>query len=146
MSQQATWDEIPSLCLDDDDCPATSDTNNRRHLRLNQGMVRELMLDKKQHNSIVKMATQTKVVDGLLLDVSLSGIRMSVPRVATEGETIKVGFFLNNQKIIVNATTRWVKDVATYSIIGAEFINLDQNHSELINSLTNAATFNGIAN
>lgn len=143
-----TWDKIPSLNLemDNDYEDRLKSKEGRRHDRTDATALKKL-LPGNLTRLPVRVGTVAKgVFDGLILDLSKSGMRIRIPKALNKGEQIKVGFILNQRTIMAKATTRWVSIKQNFCDVGLQFENLPEADGELIAHLTAASMLSQVGN
>jgi hypothetical protein len=143
-----TWDNIPSLNLemDNDYDDRLKSKEGRRHDRTDALALKKL-LPGNLTRLPVRVGTVAKgVFDGLILDLSASGMRIRIPKALNKGEQIKVGFILNQRTIMAKATTRWVSIKENFCDVGLQFENLPAADGELIAQLTAASMLSQVGN
>lgn len=139
--QNKTWDDIPTLklAMDEDYEDRLKSKQARRHERTEVASLKNILPGNLSHLRI-RIGTAAKgVFEGLILDLSESGVRIRIPKALNKGELVKVGFFLNKQTIIAKATTRWLDVKEKFCDAGLEFNDLPPADAELIGQLTTAA-------
>jgi len=88
----------------------------------------------------IRVGTIAKgVFDGLILDLSESGLRIRIPKALNKGEQVKVGFILNQRTFMAKATTRWVSVKERFCDVGLQFEDLPVADGKLIAELTSAS-------
>jgi len=135
-----TWDAIPSLNLgmDEDYDERLKSKSKRRHERTDVASLKNV-LPGNLNRLPIRIGTAAKgVFDGLILDLSESGVRIRIPKALNKGEQVKVGFILNKRTLMAKAVTRWVTVKEKFCDVGLEFQDLSQADSELIAHLTSA--------
>lgn len=135
------WDEIPSLNLEmDGDYEARLKAKQgRRHERSDAASLKNILPGNPARLPI-RIGTAAKgVFDGLLIDLSASGLRIRIPKALNMGEAVKVGFILNKRTILAKATTRWVAVKERYCDVGLQFKDLAGDDADFIAQLTSAS-------
>lgn len=141
MSFNKTWDDIPTLHLelDTDYEKRLKSKQARRHDRADAAALKSI-LPQNLSRLQIRVGTAAKgVFDGLILDLSASGVRIRIPKALNKGEGVKVGFILNQRTIMAKATTRWVEIKENFCDVGLEFTDLPPADAELITQLTSAS-------
>ncbi|MBU0479691.1 MAG: PilZ domain-containing protein [Proteobacteria bacterium] len=135
-----TWDSIPSLSLemDNDYEDRLKSKEVRRHDRAHFNTIKNLL--HQNYTSIpIRIATAAKgTFDGVIIDLSASGIRVSIPKELNEGERIKVGFIINKRTIMANGVARWTCNDGDKHTAGIEFHGIAADDREFIGSLSAA--------
>lgn len=146
MSNDKSWDNIPSLnlTLDTDYDNRLKSKEGRRHERTDAAALKNLLPGNLTRLPI-RVGTMAKgVFDGLILDLSQSGVRIRIPKALNKGEQVKVGFILNQRTIMAKASTRWVSVKETFCDAGLQFEDLPSADAELIAQLTSASMLSRI--
>ncbi|MBU0674941.1 MAG: PilZ domain-containing protein [Proteobacteria bacterium] len=145
MTTDKSWDDIPSLNLEIDSTYSKrlEDAEGRRHTRTDGDALRR-MLDGRDTLPIRIATAQKGVFDGMVLDLSKSGVRLTAPKKLDKGELVKVGFMLNDRTIISKAITRWVSPKPNGCSAGLEFHDLPKDLAEYIASLSSANLLNKV--
>ncbi len=141
-----TWNEIPTLKLemDSDYEDRLKTKQGRRHERTEVASLKSI-LPGNLSRLPVRVGTVAKgVFDGLILDLSESGVRIRIPKALNKDELVKVGFILNKRTVMARATTRWVKVKEKFCDAGLEFSDLRQDDAELIGQLATASMLNRV--
>lgn len=141
MAEDKSWDNIPSLNLemDNDYDDRIKSKDGRRHERTEAADLQKI-LPGNQTRLQVRVGTAGKgVFDGLILDLSQSGMRIRIPKALNKGEQVKVGFIINQRTIMAKATTRWVSIKQTHCDVGLQFEGLPAADAGLISQLTSAS-------
>jgi hypothetical protein len=140
------WDDIPTLKLemDDDYEDRLKSKQSRRHERI-EAVALKTILPGNPSRLQIRVGTAAKgVFDGLILDLSESGLRIRIPKALNKEELVKVGFILNDRTIKAKATTRWVDVKEKFCDVGLEFNDLPAEDVEFIGQLTTAAMLSRI--
>jgi hypothetical protein len=140
------WDDIPTLKLemDDDYEDRLKSKQSRRHERIEAASLKTILPGNLSRLQI-RVGTAAKgVFDGLILDLSESGLRIRIPKALNKEELVKVGFILNSRTIKTKATTRWVDVKEKFCDVGLEFNDLPPADVEFIGQLTTAAMLSRI--
>lgn len=148
MTDDKSWDSIPSLNLqmDDDYELRIKSKEGRQHERTDATALKKI-LPGNLTRLPVRVGTAAKgVFDGLILDLSATGMRIRVPKALNKGEQVKVGFIINQRTIMSKATTRWVSVKQTYCDVGLQFEDLPPADGELIGQLITAALLSRVGN
>lgn len=148
MADDKSWDNIPSLNLemDNDYEDRLKSKEGRRHERTDAALLKKI-LPGNLARLPVRVGTVGKgVFDGLILDLSESGMRIRIPKALNKGELVKVGFIINQRTIMAKATTRWVSIKQTFCDVGLQFENLPPADGELISQLTSASMLSQVGN
>jgi len=144
--QNKSWDDIPTLKLemDEDYEDRLKSKQARRHERAEIATLKNILPGNLSRLQI-RVGTAAKgVFDGLILDLSESGVRIRIPKALNNGELVKVGFILNKRTIMAKATTRWLEVKEKFCDAGLEFNDLPPADAELIGQLTTAAMLNRV--
>lgn len=141
MSNDKSWDNIPSLnlTLDTDYDNRLKSKEGRRHERTDAAALKNLLPGNLTRLPIRVGTVAKGVFDGLILDLSQSGVRIRIPKALNKGEQVKVGFILNQRTIMAKASTRWVSVKETFCDAGLQFEDLPPADAELIAQLTSAS-------
>jgi hypothetical protein len=148
MADDKSWNNIPSLNLEMDNGydERIKSKEGRRHERTEAAILKNL-LPGNQTRLQVRVGTVGKgVFDGLILDLSKSGMRIRIPKALNKGEQVKVGFILSQRTIMAKATTRWVSIKQTYCDVGLQFEDLPSVDAELISQLASASMLSQVGN
>ena len=148
MANEKSWDDIPSLKLemDSDYDERVKSKEGRQYDRADATELKSI-LPGNLSRLPVRLGTVAKgVFDGLILDLSASGMRIRIPKALNKGEQIKVGFILNQRTIMAKATTRWVAVKPTFCDAGLQFEDLPPADAELIAHLTSASKLRRVGN
>ncbi|MBU0479690.1 MAG: PilZ domain-containing protein [Proteobacteria bacterium] len=138
------WDDIPSLSLEMDD-----EYNNRlqaregrRHARVDTNALKNILTT--PVNVIpIRIATALHgVFDGVIADLSQSGVRLSASEKLSKDEKARVGFKINDRTIIAKAIIRWTCQNDMYCTAGLEFEGLSSSDEEFLGALATAGMFN----
>lgn len=127
-----TWDDIPSLEIDDGDTTASS--NKRTHERLAANGLKKIV----PNSSIIPIRlfhSKTGLVEGHLVDISKSGARFAVEKPIPQNEIIDTLIILENRKIKCKCVVKWVQQQLNTCIIGVKFMELSPMDSSYIISL-----------
>lgn len=146
MADEKSWDSIPSLNLEMDDEyeDRIKSKEGRRHERTGAADLKKI-LPGNLSRLPVRVGTVAKgVFDGLILDLSESGMRIRIPKALNKGEQVKVGFIINQRTIMAKATTRWVAVKPTFCDAGLQFEDIPPADAELIAQLTSASKLSRI--
>lgn len=146
MADDKSWDNIPSLNLemDNDYGDRLKSKDGRRHERSNAAALKNV-LPGNLARLPVRVSTVAKgMFDGLILDLSESGMRIRIPKALNKGEQIRIGFIINQRAIMAKATTRWVIVKQTFCDAGLRFENLPATDAGLIAQLTSASRLNQV--
>jgi hypothetical protein len=135
MEKKTSWDDIPSLeglGVEWEYQPETA-LGKRAFVRINNDTLTGLFAVKE---ILVKIATaQQTSYTGRLLDISKSGLSISLPVALAENLPVMVGLFLGTVKVISKATIRQTrKEGATYTT-GIQFVDLNKDAAEYIGGL-----------
>ena len=135
--EKSSWDEIPSiegLSVDWEYEPENS-LGKRAYSRIiNKELLPLLGVPKVP----VKLVTSSKEVTGQLIDLSQSGLATLSERLFTEGEQVKLGFFLKDHKVVSKGIVRNVTRVEKMYRIGIEFVDLKDESIDFIRSLVSS--------
>ena len=139
--RERSWDEIPALKLemDRDYENRLNAKEGRRHERTEVASLKSILPGNLSRLQIRVGTTAKGTFDGLILDLSQSGVRIRIPKALNRGELVKVGFILNKHTVMAKATSRWVEVKERFCDVGLEFHDLPQADIELIGQLTTAA-------
>ncbi len=128
-----TWDNIPSLEMDDSDMSAGS-SNKRSHERLAANGLKKLL----PTFAIIPVKlfhSKTGLIEGRLVDISKSGANFAVEKPIPQNELIELLILLGNRKIKCKGMVKWVKQQLNTFNIGVEFMELSPMDSSHIMSL-----------
>ncbi|NTW88250.1 MAG: PilZ domain-containing protein [Desulfobulbaceae bacterium] len=148
MSHNKTWDDIPTLHLelDTDYEKRIKSKEGRQHDRADAAALKNI-LPQNLSRLQIRIGTVSKgVFDGLLLDLSASGVRIRIPKALNKGELVKIGFILNQRTIMAKATTRWVDIKQNFCDVGLQFNDLPPADAEIITQLTAATIMSRVGN
>lgn len=148
MADDKSWDNIPSLKLemDNDYEERLKSKDGRRHERSDAAALKNI-LPGNLARLPVRVSTVAKgMFDGLILDLSESGMRIRIPKALNKGEQIRIGFIINQRAIMAKATTRWVNAKPTFCDAGLQFEDLPATDSGLLAQLTSASLLNRVGN
>lgn len=148
MTDDKSWDHIPSLNLemDNDYDDRLKSKEGRRHERTDAAALKNI-LPGNLARLPVRVGTAAKgVFDGLILDLSESGMRIRIPKPLAKGEQVKIGFIITQRTIMARATTRWVSVKQTFCDAGLQFEDLPATDAGLIAQLTSASLLNRVGN
>ncbi len=148
MADDKSWDNIPSLNLemDNDYDDRIKSKEGRRHERTDVTELQKI-LPGNLTRLPVRVGTAGKgVFDGLILDLSQSGMRIRIPKALNKGELVKVGFIINQRTVMAKAATRWVSIKQTYCDVGLQFEDLPGADAGLIAQLTSASMLSQVGN
>lgn len=146
MADDKSWDNIPSLDLEMDSNyeGRLKSKDGRRHERTDAAALKNI-LPGNLARLPVRVGTGAKgVFDGLILDLSESGMRIRIPKALNKGEQVRIGFIINQRSIMAKATTRWVIVKPTFCDAGLQFENLPSRDAGLIAQLTSASLLNQV--
>lgn len=148
MADEKSWDNIPSLNLemDNDYEDRIKSKEGRRHGRTEAAILKKILPDNPTRLPVRVGTVGKGVFDGLILDLSASGMRIRIPKALNKGELVKVGFIINQRTIMAKATTRWVNIKQTFCDVGLQFENLPPADSELLSQLTSASMLSQVGN
>lgn len=129
-----SWDDIPSINNLQVDWKYEPDNplGKRAYSRLSKEVLNSLLGTKKIP---IKVVSADRDVTNLLLDISQGGMAVLSNNTFTVGEPLKVGFFLQKQKIISRAVVRNIIESGEQYRVGMEFVNLDNKAETIIKSL-----------
>ena len=85
------------------------------------------------HTKYNKLVTEKSQTNAFLVDVSQGG--MSLRAKATnlkESQLVKIGFFLDNQKVISKGRIKNIRKEKDWLVFGIEFIGLSEDNCEYI--------------
>lgn len=141
MSFNKTWDDIPTLHLElDTDYEKRIKAKDGRQSDRADAAALKSILPQNLSRLQIRVGTAAKgVFDGLILDLSASGVRIRIPKALNKGEGVKIGFILNQRTIMAKATTRWVEIKENFCDVGLQFNDLPPADAELIAHLTSAS-------
>ena len=141
---EENWGDIPSLNLEMDTDYETrvKGKEGRRHARVNSNALKDIVST--SVNAIpIRIATASQgVFDGVISDLSQSGVRLTSPKSLSKGEKVKVGFKVDNRTIISKAIIRWTCTSEMYITAGLEFRGLSSSDEEFLGALAAASLFN----
>ena len=141
---EENWDDIPSLNLemDTDYESRVTGKEGRRHARVNSNALKKIIST--SGTSIpIRIATASQgVFDGVIADLSQSGVRLTSPKSLIKGEKVKVGFKIDDRTIISKAIIRWICASEMYITAGVEFRGLSTSDEEFLGALATASMFN----
>ncbi|MBU0483949.1 MAG: PilZ domain-containing protein [Proteobacteria bacterium] len=145
MSDEKNWDDIPSLNLEMDSSPGekVKSGDNRSCQRMDAESLKNL-LEQKYLSLPIRISTRNLgVFDGIILDISKSGVRISIPKALMRGELVKVGFNLNNQTIYAKSVVKWGKKAGSGVgfEVGMEFREVSSGGIKFIETLSSAHLF-----
>lgn len=140
------WDNIPSLNLEMDNEyeERLKSKEGRRHERTDAAALKNVIPGNLTRIQIRIGTAEKGVFDGLVLDLSESGLRIRIPKALNKGELVKVGFILNKRTVMAKATTRWVTVKERFCDAGLQFNDLPQADSDYIGQLTSASMLSKI--
>ena len=141
MADGKSWDDIPSLHLEMDDGyeNRVKSKEGRRHERTDAASLKNILPGSLTRLQIRVGTIAKGVFDGLILDLSESGLRIRIPKALNKGEQVKVGFILNQRTFMAKATTRWVSVKERFCDVGLQFEDLPVADGKLIAELTSAS-------
>lgn len=141
MTDKKGWEDIPSLSLelDTDYADRIKSKEGRRHERTDAAALKGILPGNLTRLPIRVGTVAKGVFDGLILDLSSSGVRIRIPKALNKGEQVKVGFIMNHRTFMAKATTRWVNVKERFCDVGLQFEDLPQADIELISQLTSAS-------
>jgi hypothetical protein len=137
-----TWDSIPSLSLemDVDYEDRLRGQEGRRHDRTPFDTLKHLLHENHRSLPIRISSSAQGIFDGKIVDLSISGVRILMPKALNKGERVKVGFIINKRTILANAVTRWVRtENDDQHTAGLEFHGIAADVQEFIDSLRSAS-------
>lgn len=141
--EKSSWDDIPSLdgLGVDWEYEAENPLGKRAWARIAN---RELysLLDVKSIPTKVVSTDFDKT--GQLLDISKNGLAVLLPAQLSDGQRVKIGFFLGKHKVISRAVVRNILTMEGKFRIGMEFVGLDKDSEAYIVSLGSAKGFKDI--
>ncbi len=136
-----TWDGIPSLDLEMDGEYEVrmKSKEGRRADRADFSTLKHLLHEK--FTAIpIRIATAGKgTFDGTIIDVSATGLRVSIPKQLSNDERVKVGFIINKRTIMANAVARWTNKGEDKHTAGLEFHGIAATDREFLSSLSSAS-------
>ncbi len=143
--KEQKWDDIPSLKLEmDDDYDSRMDSKEGRGCaRVDSGALKSIISAQGVTRFPIRIATAKKgVFDGVIEDLSETGVRLIAPKVLAKNEMTKVGFKMDDRTIISKAIVRWVSPREEGCTAGLEFQAISAADQEFIRTLTTASLFN----
>lgn len=141
--EKSKWDDIPSL--DGLGVDWEYEPENPLGKR-----VRARITNNDLHSLLGVKSIPAKVVSadfdqsGHLLDISKNGLAVLLPAQLSDGQRVKIGFFLGKRKVISRAVVRNTLTVEGKFRIGMEFVGLDKDSEDYIVSLGSAKGFKDI--
>jgi len=141
MSFNKTWNDIPTLHLelDTDYEKRLKSKQARRHDRADAASLKSILPQKLSRLQIRVGTADKGILDGLILDLSVSGARVRIPKALHKREAVKIGFILNQRTIMAKAITRWIEEKENFCDVGLEFVGLPPADAELIAQLASAS-------
>jgi len=137
MTEEKTWDEIPSLSLELDDADEAEETDERRSPRTERPGLMRLIPN---HMDLpVKIVTNNRgEIEGKILNLGRGGIKLNAAQMLDKGLQVQVEFTLNEKKIAAPAEVCWVSPQANGCDAGLKFSNLPANIGDYLDSLHTA--------
>ncbi|NNK96090.1 MAG: PilZ domain-containing protein [Desulfobacterales bacterium] len=131
MSEEKSWDDIPSLDgLDVDwDFETENPLGKRKHSRMTKEELSALF-EKKTIS--VKIVTEKFNTMGTLIDLSEGGIAVGMRRELLNDQKVRIGFFLGEQQIASRAIVRQVKRTNDGYKIGMHFHDIKDEYFRYI--------------
>ncbi|MGB3211233.1 MAG: PilZ domain-containing protein [Desulforhopalus sp.] len=129
--QKVNWDDIPSLeGLEVDwQFKPENPLGKRAWVRIVNNDLFPLLDVKKIP---VKVVAKTFNGQGLLSDISQSGLAVVLQERLVENQQVKVGLFLGKQKIVSGAVVRNVRVAEDGYRTGMEFVNISKDYESFI--------------
>ena len=130
-AENTSWENIPSLenlTIDWEFEPENA-LGKRAWVRIDSSDLRSFLT---AENIPVKVITRNFDKSGQLVDLSVGGLAVHLTTKLTDGQLIKVGFFLGRQKIISRAVVRNICSVKEKYRVGMEFVDLEKDTSSNI--------------
>lgn len=137
MTERKSWDDIPSLNTELDDDEDLEEKEERRHPRTDHGALTRLLFEDNPF-PVQILTTNKGQFEGMILDVSKSGIKLVAPKSLEQEERVKVSFTLSNRVISAKAVTCWTSLESNGFHIGLEFQDLPANIADFFDSLNTA--------
>jgi len=107
MTDDKSWDEIPSLNLELDDSDDGEETDERSSPRTErQGLMR--LIPNHMDLPIKIVTTNRREIEGTILNLSRGGIKLKASQLLEQSQLVQVEFTLNEKKIDAHAEVCWV--------------------------------------
>jgi len=131
MSEEKSWDDIPSLDgLDVDwDFETENPLGKRKHSRMTKEDISSLF---EQNTISVKIVSEKFNTTGTLIDLSEGGIAVGIKRELLNDQKVRIGFFLGEQKITSRAIVRQVKRTKGGYKVGMHFHDIKNEYFQYI--------------
>ena len=138
------WDNIPSLNLemDTDYDSRVKGKEGRRSTRIDTSALKHILAQGMTLIPIRVATVKQGVFDGVIVDLSETGVRFTSSKSLTKDEKIKVGFKIDERTIISKAIIRWVCSSEKDCTVGIEFQGLSPADQDFLRTLTTASLFN----
>lgn len=141
MAKEKTgWDKIPSLQGLEVDWAFEPENplGKRAWLRIANNELHAILGVK---NIPVKVVSKNFEETGYLLDIAQGGFAVLLKAKLTEGQLLKVGFFLGKQKVISRAIVRNAGSLEGRFRAGIEFVELDKELQSYIAGVISSKVF-----
>ena len=125
------WDTIPSIeGLEVDwDYEPDSALGRRRKVRIENEAIRSLLGDKTLYVKVVAADFEEK---GMLIDLSIGGVAVMLPKSLGKEQPVRLGFFLGKDKILANGVIKNSSQSSTGCRVGIEFDKLEMAYENII--------------
>ena len=130
-AENTSWDDIPSLdnlTIDWEFEPENA-LGKRAWVRIDKSDLRSFLT---MESIPVKVITRNFDKSGQLVDLSVGGLAVLLSTKLTDGQLVKVGFFLGRQKIISRAVVRNICSLKDKYRVGMEFMDLEKDTSSYV--------------
>ncbi len=141
MTKEKTgWDKIPSLQGLEVDWAFEPENplGKRTWLRIADNELHTIL---GVNNIPVKVASKNFEETGYLLDIAQGGFAALLKTKLSEGQLLKVGFFLGKQKVLSRAIVRNVGSLEGRFRAGIEFVELDKDCQSFIAGVISSKVF-----
>lgn len=134
-NKNISWDDIPSLEMDDGDT-LSGNADKRNHERLAVNGLKKLL--PAAPSIIVRMFSPKAgfgLMEGQLLDLSKRGAKIKTEKAIPMNEVIDLLIPLGSRKIKCQGMVKWVKHGLDTFDIGVEFMNISPMDSSYISNM-----------
>jgi hypothetical protein len=141
--EKSSWDDIPSLdgLGVDWEYEAENPLGKRGWPRITNNDLYSLLDVKSIPTKVVSADFEQT---GHILDISKNGLAVLLSAQLSDGQRVKIGFFLGKRKVVSRAVVRNTCTVEGKFRIGMEFVGLDKDSEAYIVSLGSAKGFKDI--
>lgn len=134
-----SWDDIDIAGLSMDSPDSREGVNGRRQERFSSKDLAAIILEQDKTLEIkIQNLTSQKESAGIILDISVGGVKFQTPDECREQDILRVSFTVGKCRILCRAKVCWIKKEEQGYLVGVQFIAPNETDVTFIKSLPTA--------